>query len=156
METENFLSFGDFYSEIRTHFSRNPQDFEELKRKSSGRKKIEYLLDHPVVQNSLDILSNRNGFKRDRKVEEVFEQISNEIPISTKLDGFKGSAKYPQLSEKVLVQDSKKKGRHLVAKDKINPGEKIETLSRHPSTSRYKKYDFDMKIIIFLMINKVG
>jgi hypothetical protein len=131
METENFLPFGDFYSEIRTHFSRNPQDFEELKRKSSGRKKIEYLLDHPVVQNSLNILSNRNKFKRDRKVEEVFEPSSNEIPISTKLDGFNGSAKYPQLSQKVLVQDSKKKGRHLVAKEKINPGEQTITLLNH-------------------------
>ena len=45
-----------------------------------------------------------------------------EFPLVTKLDGFKGTAKYPQMSQKILVQDSKKKGRHLVAKEKINPG----------------------------------
>ena len=45
-----------------------------------------------------------------------------EFPLFTKLDGFKGTAKYPQMSQKITVQDSKKKGRHLVAKEKINPG----------------------------------
>ena len=35
-------SFGHFYSEIRTHFSRNLTDFEDFKRRSSGKKKIEW------------------------------------------------------------------------------------------------------------------
>jgi hypothetical protein len=41
MANESFVSFGDFYSEIRTYFARNLHDFEEFKRRSSGRKKIE-------------------------------------------------------------------------------------------------------------------
>ena len=54
-----------------------------------------------------------------------FKFFSVEFPLFTKLDGFKGTAKYPQLSQKIIVQDSKKKGRHLVAREKINPGRKF-------------------------------
>ncbi len=36
MDTSNFISFGEFYSQIRSHFSANIFDFEEFKRRSSG------------------------------------------------------------------------------------------------------------------------
>ena len=120
----SFTSFGDVYSEIRTHFSRNTADFEEFKRRSSGKKKIEYLLDHAVVRDGIRKLSKTSSFVRDRKVEEIpgCEPATVDFPAVALPDGFRGSEKYPQLSQKVLVQDSKKKGRHLVAKEKINPG----------------------------------
>lgn len=123
---KGFVTFGDFYSEIRTHFSRNTVDFEEFKRRSSGKKKIEFLLDHSIVQEGLRKLSETGGSVKDRKVEEVLEPgnepETDDFPAVARPEGFRGSEKYPQLSQKVLVQDSKKKGRHLVAKEKINPG----------------------------------
>ena len=70
---KGFVTFGDFYSEIRTHFSRNTVDFEEFKRRSSGKKKIEFLLDHSIVQEGLRKLSETGGSVKDRKVEEVLE-----------------------------------------------------------------------------------
>ena len=121
-------SFGHFYSEIRTHFSRNLTDFEDFKRRSSGKKKIEFLLEHEVVQNGIQILNERNVFPETRKAPEQIPE-SGDYPISTKIDGLKGSSKYPQLSQKVCVQDSKKKGRHLVAKEKINPGNFFQLIS---------------------------
>jgi hypothetical protein len=100
MSENAFLSFGEFYSEIRSHFSRNTADFEELKRRTNGRKKVEYLLDHEVVQQGLKDLSVRNAFKKDRKVSEIFEQVSDDFVLSNKFEGFKGTEKYPQLSHK--------------------------------------------------------
>ena len=124
MDTSNFISFGEFYSEIRAHFSSNIFDLEEFKRKNSGRKRTEFLLDHSIVQNSLKKLAEKNVFQRDPPVAKGEDPVPAEVlfPARTKLDGFKGSEKYPQLSHKVIVQDSKKKGRHLVAKEKISPG----------------------------------
>jgi hypothetical protein len=69
-------------------------------------------------------LAERNAFHRDPPVAKVEDPVPVDVlyPARTKVDGFKGSEKYPQLSHKVVVQDSKKKGRHLVAKEKISPG----------------------------------
>jgi len=122
MSSEKHLkSFGEFYSEVRQHFSNNVQDFEHFKRPNGGRKKIEFLLGHPEVCKAL-----KNLQESCPTMKNVNESIAREspsiLPSKTKLDSFKCSEKYPQLSAKVLIQSSKKKGRHLIAKEKILPG----------------------------------
>ena len=82
MDLDNFVTFGDFYSEIRSHFSSAVFDFEEFRRRRSGRTRIEFLLDHAVVQEAIKELENKNKFNRVRnKVEEVEEQGTVGIKI---------------------------------------------------------------------------
>ncbi len=113
-------SFGDFYPEIRTYFSTNVQDFELFKRQGNGRKKMEFLLAHKEVTEALRRL--RGDAPTANGIGKGTAASTGLTPRRTKTDAFKCSEKYPQLSAKVALQHSKKKGRHLVAKEKILPG----------------------------------
>jgi hypothetical protein len=118
-------SFGDFYTEIRNYFGTNVQEFEHFKRQGNGRKKIDFLLGHPEVIKALkklqDTAPTTNVFERVQ-TEKTKSAAVDLQPQRTKMDTFKASDKFPQLSAKVALQNSKKKGRHLVAKEKILPG----------------------------------
>ena len=122
--SENPQSFSEFYTEIRSHFSSNHWDYEKFKNCENNRSKIQYLLGQTVVQNSLATLASRNTqiplcsiFGPPSKSDK--EKTPRKFParlISSQ------STKYPQLSKKIEVKVTKKKGRMLVAKEKIDPG----------------------------------
>ena len=134
--SSSMMSFQEFYSGVREHFSKNPTSYEQFKNAKTGRSKVEYLLEHPIVQTSLKNLQAKNKIKQLNVVANRNPQ--NCIPAETsngndekddfegrecaiKLTG-KGSRKFPQMSNKVEIRQSEKKGRYLVAKERINPG----------------------------------
>ena len=122
--SENPQSFSEFYTEIRSHFANNQWYYDKFKNSKTNRAKIEYLLERPVVRQAMVTLASRNTqiplcsiFGPPNKSDK--EKISRKFParlISS------NSAKYPQLSKKIEVKVTKKKGRMLVAKEKIDPG----------------------------------
>ena len=133
-EGSTMMSFAEFYSGIREHFSTNPTIYEQFKNAKTGRSKVEYLLQHPIVQASLKNLQAKNKIKQlnvvanNRNPQAVETSNGNDgkddfegRQCDIKLTG-KGSRKYPQMSNKVEVKQSAKKGRYLVAKERINPG----------------------------------
>lgn len=122
MANSEFTAFGDFYAEVRNYFGTNVQEFEHFKRQSSGRKKIEFLLAHPEVTKALERLQAHGDTPRPDGFQKRPTTSEDLTPQRTPLESFKWTPKYPQLSAKVGLQTSKKKGRHLVAKEKILPG----------------------------------
>ena len=109
------LTFGDFYSEIRSHFSSTVWDYEKFKNCEGIASKVEYLIGHSVVQKSLDTLNARNT---QIPLCAIFgPPVKKNSPVENE-----NSQKYPQMSKKVEVKVTKKKGRMLVAKERIQPG----------------------------------
>ena len=129
------MSFSEFYRDVREHFSSTPTSYQQFKNAKTGRSKVEYLLQHPIVQATLKNLQSKNKPKQLNVANRNPQNCNNKCNAETdngndglggrecdiKLTG-KGSRKYPQMSNKVDVKYSAKKGRHLVAKEKINPG----------------------------------
>lgn len=119
------LTFGDFYAPIRSHFSSNVWDYEKFKRCKDNRAKVEYLIGHAVVQTALNGLASRNiltplcSFFGPPEIKEKCQGVDWKARI------IQSQGKYPQLSSKVEVKASKKKGRMLVAKEKIEAGDKF-------------------------------
>ena len=122
--SDNPQSFSEFYTEIRSHFSNNQWYYDKFKNSPTNRLKIEYLLERPVVRQAMVTLASRNTqiplcsiFGPPNKSDK--EKTSRKFParlISS------NSTKYPQMSKKIEVKVTKKKGRMLVAKEKIEPG----------------------------------
>ena len=118
------LSFSEFYAPIRSHFSSNVWDYEKFKRCKDNQAKVEYLMGHSVAQKALAELAQQNTqiplcsiFGPPCKKDQDKGQSENvRAPI------IQSKGKYPQLSKKVEVKVTKKKGRMLVAKEKIEPG----------------------------------
>ena len=134
--TTLMMSFAEFYGGVREHFSQNPTSYEQFKNAKTGRNKVEYLLQHPIVQTSLKNLKAKNKLKQlnavNRNIQSncTAENTSNGNDgnddfegkeCNVKLTG-KGSRRYPQMSSKIDMKISSKKGRYLVAKERINPG----------------------------------
>ena len=132
------MSFTEFYRDVREHFSSTPTSYQQFKNAKTGRSKVEYLLQHPIVQVALKNLQTKNkvrqlnvanrnpqNCKNDNNNADAETDNGNDglegRECDIKLTG-KGSRKYPQMSNKVDVKYSAKKGRYLVAKEKINPG----------------------------------
>lgn len=122
--SENPQSFSEFYAAIRSHFSNNVWDYEKFKHCESNRSKVEHLLGQTVVQNALTTLTSRNVqiplcsiFGPPNK--SALEKTSRKFPARL-ITG--NSSRYPQLSKKIEVKVTKKKGRMLVAKEKMDPG----------------------------------
>jgi hypothetical protein len=80
MDLDNFVTFGDFYSEIRSHFSSAVFDFEEFRRRRSGRTRIEFLLDHHIVIEAIKELEEKNLCPR---VHNKVEEVDGELPGMT-------------------------------------------------------------------------
>jgi hypothetical protein len=134
--SSTMMSFSEFYSGMREHFSKNPTSYEQFKNAKTGRSKVEYLLQHPIVQASLKNLQAKNKIKQLNVVANRNPQNCIAAETSNGNDGKddfkgrqcdikltgKGSRKYPQMSNKVEIKQSEKKGRYLVAKERINPG----------------------------------
>ena len=123
--SEKPQSFSDFYTSIRSHYSQNSWDYEKFKHCATNRCKIEYLLGQTAVQDALTTLTSRNTqmplcsiFGPPSKSKE--EKISRKFPAPL-ITG--SNVRYPQLSKKIEVKVTKKKGRMLVAKEKIDPGD---------------------------------
>ena len=123
--SEKPQSFSDFYTTIRSHYSQNSWDYEKFKHCATNRCKIEYLLGQTAVQDALATLTSRNTqmplcsiFGPPSKSKE--EKISRKFPAPL-ITG--SNVRYPQLSKKIEVKVTKKKGRMLVAKEKIDPGD---------------------------------
>ena len=121
--SEEPQTFSEFYATIRSHFSNNNWEYEKFKQCETNRCKIEYFLGQTVVQSALATLASRNTqiplcsiFGPPSKSRE--EKISRKFPAPL----ITGNTKYPQLSKKIEVKVTKKKGRMLVAKEKIDPG----------------------------------
>ena len=132
--SSSMMSFAEFYSNVREHFSKNPTTYEKFKNAPTGRSKVEFLLEHPIVQTALTNLQAKNkitqlnvaNWNSQKCVAKNDNGNDGEDDFETrqcnvKLTG-KGSRKYPQMSNKVGVKFSPKKGRYLVAKERINPG----------------------------------
>ena len=51
--SSRMVSFAEFYKGVREHFSKNPTSYEQFKNAKTGWNKVEYLLEHPIVQTSL-------------------------------------------------------------------------------------------------------
>ena len=159
--SSTMVSFAEFYKGVREHFSKNPTSYEQFKNAKTGWNKVEYLLQHPIVQTSLKNLQTKNKIKQldvanrnslNRVVEtdtngnegkDAFDMISQ---CNVKITG-KGSRRYPQMSNKVDVKMSSKKGRYLVAKEKINPGKFTLNISNHSqSHCVYNLSSFDPQL----------
>lgn len=117
------ITFGDFYAPIRSHFSSNVWDYEKFKSCKDNRAKVEYLMGHAVVQKALTTLNSSNiltplcSFFGPPEITEKSHGVDWEKRI------IQSHGKYPQLSQKVEVKVTKKKGRMLVAKERIEPGD---------------------------------
>ena len=131
------MSFTEFYRDVREHFSSTPTSYKQFKNAKTGRSKVEYLLQHPIVQAALKNLQTKNKVKQlnvaNRNPQNCKNNNKSDAETDNGNDGLegrecdikltgKGSRKYPQMSNKVDVKYSAKKGRHLVAKERINPG----------------------------------
>ena len=57
-----------------------------------------------------------------------------------------GSTKHPQMSKKIEVKVTKKKGRMLVAKDKIEPGKDINNINSGHSISNCGYHSLKLKL----------
>ena len=133
--SNGMMSFSEFYSSVREHFSKNPTSYEEFKNAATGRSKVEFLLEHPIVQEALTNLQTKNKItqlniaKREKNAHKCIDASNNNemkhVDNKRKSDvqlTRKHSRKYPQMSSKIDVKCSPKKGRYLVAKERINPG----------------------------------
>ncbi|XP_040579465.1 SET and MYND domain-containing protein 4 [Lepeophtheirus salmonis] len=126
------MDFKDFYSKIRVYYSSNANEYDRFKVASTSRKKLGIILKSGIMRDalseiegnllSLNYVSNDNeesiNIFNPREAEEnrlVQELISNP----------KCSKDYPFISKKVDIKFSKKKGRHLVAKERIFTGEVV-------------------------------
>ena len=119
------LTFGEFYADIRSHFSGNIWDYDKFKQCKGNRAKAEYLMGHAVVQNALAVLTSRNSqiplcsiFGAPHLGDDQKEKSKTTFPRAL----VHGTPRFPQMSKKVEVKVTKKKGRMLVAKEKIEPG----------------------------------
>ena len=117
------ITFAEFYSDIRAYYASNLWEYEKFKHNRDNRSKVEFLLKQDVVKTALERLMSSNTqiplcsiFGVPQKTKE--EKSSRQFPPNL----VNGSTKYPQMSKKIEVKVSKKKGRMLVAKDKIEPG----------------------------------
>jgi hypothetical protein len=119
------ISFSQFYAGIRAHFAQNPWEYDKYKNNKTNRAKVEYLLGHAIVQNSLATLSAANT---SSPLCSIFGNAGKNKDMDKCKGKFSpprivGSGKYPQMSKKIEVKATKKKGRIMVAKEKIDPGE---------------------------------
>lgn len=136
------MSFGQFYAGIRAHFSGNTWEYSKFKQCRGVHDKLRFLLEHAAVRKSLESLAAANT---QVPLGCIFgtPQSENRAPIQVeqqkKVTMMMGSAKFPQMSKKVEVKSSKKKGRHLVAKDRINAGEILIYEQPH-STVLYREH----------------
>ncbi len=111
------MSFGEFYTPIRNHFTLNASEGEKFKQAAGNRGKIGLLLNHAVVQKSLRILEEKVKLVPPCSIFGIPQK--SDPKTASKI---KGSQKFPQMSQKVQVQSTDKQGRFLVAKDDIEPG----------------------------------
>ena len=132
------LSFSEFYSGIRAHFSNNSWEYESYKFKRGNRAKVEFLIGHDVVKKAIANLAAKNTLvpmcaifgppARNSAKENHATYYPDSLVVSA------NGAKYPQMSKKIEVKATKKKGRILVAKERIEPGkcyiEEIVAISR--------------------------
>ena len=123
------LKFNEFYADIRSHFSGNSWDYDKFKQSGGIPGKVEYLMGHTIVKKSLANLASKNSqiplcsiFGPPSKSREEKSSVS-EILMPENLVQGTTNPKYPQMSKKIEVKVNKKKGRMLVAKEKIEPGE---------------------------------
>ena len=116
-EKMSALKFSEFYAPIRAHFSSNIWEYEKFKRCKDNGAKVEFLMGHSVVQKSWSHLAESNSQIPLCSIFGAPQRNEKKAKIA-KI----GNAKYPQLSKKVEVKVTKKKGRMLVAKEKIEPG----------------------------------
>ena len=119
------MNFQEFYSTIRGHFATNHWEYEKYRHNKTNQEKVEHLLGHKIVQESLTKLVTSNNqiplcsiFGAPNKTKE--EKSPRQFPPNLVNGG--GVKKYPQMSKKIELKVTKKKGRMLVAKDKIEPG----------------------------------
>ena len=119
-EIQDVMGFGEFYGQIRSYFSNNGWDYDRYKMALGNKGKVKFLIEHNTVKNALKDLEKRNIRAPCSASPKQNGDISDKKLPKPKV---KGSAKYPQMSKKVEVKVTKKKGRILVAKEKIDPGE---------------------------------
>ena len=119
------MKFSEFYGNIRKYFALNTAQYDEFKRQESGHDKLVFILNHCMVQKSLKNLveqSASGNVRRDVAVTPF--NVGNENMKIEELKKALGktTSQYPQMSGKVAVKNTKRKGRFLVAKERINAG----------------------------------
>ena len=57
--TDEFMPFGDFYSEIRSHFSNNSWDYDKYKMARNNKERVAFLVNHKIVKKSLETLDEK-------------------------------------------------------------------------------------------------
>ena len=110
-------NFSQFYCGLREYFSSHSKDYERFKT-TPNEGKTKYLLQHPVVQAALENLAQEPV----KKAESPKGTQSTQIAVKEVGNLGKTHSKYPQMSAKVSVKSSARRGRFLVANQRINPG----------------------------------
>lgn len=126
------MAFSQFYLPVRAHFSSNHAEYDKFKEAKGMKGKVEFLLAHPVVVSALQRLqeSITEGPKFSKTSATDASDGNFMVALPGVLKGLpsvagKPTKQYPQMSDKVEVRYSKARGRHLVAKQRIEPGRSI-------------------------------
>lgn len=112
------ISFTEFYGEVRQYFSSCVVEYERFKEAGSIPGKIEYLLDNEVVKTAAAALAKSTEAARPRA-----RPSAKEVkPATASAMNTKQGTRFPQMSPKLRVNTNKKRGRGVVADQKILPG----------------------------------
>jgi len=133
---ENVPTFNEMYQKVRNVFTSNNQLIEELSEKTTFEERIQYMLQLDAVKRALKDLSlvRENPSQHPELPKEKVSQWKTAPELS-----YGANKQYPFLSKAVEVASDELEGRHMIAKQKINPGD-VLVVDRAYSTSLFRDF----------------
>ena len=114
-------TFQLFYNEIKNHFQNNSEEYKTFESNVTTKEKIAYILTHPIVRNRMETLLNWNVRPRDKpENNDTHYQFESYLNPKSKI--------YPHLTVSAKSVFTTKRGRHLIATKRIDPGNSNEWL----------------------------
>jgi len=144
IEDQTKYSFNQIYAPIRSRFASDSDLLEKFSACQNHRERLQFLIELEVVKNCLsDVKELRSKIDDSEIPPNPPEPTERLVPEGWKKPpklSYGSNKKYPYLSKAVDVKTSPTEGRHMVAKQKILPGDTLMVDQSYATSLFYQFY----------------